>query len=80
VKLSGTRNEVAGVFLHRRANRQNGGVAYILAKSAAPQIAGTVTLTEAEVTDLKAGKFYLAAISRKSPRLSARADISLPLA
>jgi amidase len=77
VKLSGARDEVAGVYLHRRANRQNGGVAYVLAKSAAPQISGTVTLTEAEVADLNAGKFYIAAISRKSPRLSARADITL---
>ena len=78
VRLTGTRDDVAGVYLHRRAMRQNGGVAYILAKSTAPQISGTVTLTEAEVADLKAGKFYLAALSRVSPRLSARADLVLP--
>jgi hypothetical protein len=35
-----------------------------------------VTLTEAEATDLKAGKFYVAALSRVSPRLSARADLA----
>jgi len=75
IRLTGTRDDVAGVYLHRRATRQNGGVAYILAKSAAPQISGTVTLTEAEVTDLKAGKFYVAALSRVSPRLSARGDL-----
>ena len=75
VRLTGTRGDVAGVYLHRRATRQNGGVAYILAKAAAPQISGTVTLTEAEATDLKAGKFYVAALSRVSPRLSARADL-----
>ena len=75
IRLSGTLGEVAGVYLHRRANRQNGGVAYILAKSAAPQISGTVTLTTAEVADLKAGKCYLSVISTKSPRLGARADI-----
>jgi hypothetical protein len=75
VRLTGTRGDVAGVYLHRRAMRQNGGVAYILAKSPAPQISGTLTLTEAEVTDLKAGKFYVAALSRVSPRLSARADL-----
>ena len=78
VRLTGTRDDVAGVYLHRRAMRQNGGVAYVLAKSTAPQISGTVTLTEAEVADLKAGKFYLAALSRVSPRLSARADLVLP--
>ena len=77
IRLSGSREEVAGVYLHRRANRQNGGVAYVLAKSAAPRITGNVTLTEVEVADLKAGKFYLSAISTKSPRLSARADIAL---
>jgi hypothetical protein len=63
------------VYLHRRATRQNGGVAYILAKSAAAQVAGTITLTTAEAADLKAGKCYVAVISTKSPRLSARADI-----
>jgi Asp-tRNA(Asn)/Glu-tRNA(Gln) amidotransferase A subunit family amidase len=75
IRLSGTLGEVAGVYLHRRANRRNGGVAYILAKAAAPQISGTVTLTTAEVVDLKAGKCYLSVISTKSPRLGARADI-----
>jgi amidase len=76
VRLTGTRDAVAGVYLHRCASRQNGGVAYILAKTAAPQISGVVTLTEAEVADLKAGKFYVSALSRVSPRLSARADLS----
>ncbi len=75
IRLTGTRDDVAGVYLHRRANRQNGGVAYVLAKSAVPQISGTLTLTDAEVADLKAGKFYVAALSRVSPRLSARADL-----
>jgi amidase len=75
VRMRGTQDDVAGVYLHRRAMRQNGGVAYVLAKSAAPQISGAVTLTEAEVADLKAGKFYVAALSRVSPRLSARADL-----
>ena len=75
IRLSGTLGEVAGVYLHRRANRQNGGVAYILAKTAAPQIAGRVTVTTAEAADLKAGKCYVAVTSTKSPRLGARADI-----
>lgn len=75
IRVSGALGEVAGVYLHRRATRQNGGVAYILAKSAAAQVAGTITLTTAEAADLKAGKCYVAVISTKSPRLSARADI-----
>jgi hypothetical protein len=39
---------------------------------------GSVTLTEAEAADLKAGKLYLAVVSRRTPRLSARADLVLP--
>lgn len=75
VRLTGARDDAAGVYLHRRASRQNGGVAYVLTMSAAPQISGTITLTEAEATDLKAGKFYLSVLSKKSPRLGARADL-----
>jgi hypothetical protein len=50
-------------------------VAYVLAKSSGPAVKGAVTLTEAEATDLRAGKFYLAVISVKSPRVSARGDL-----
>ena len=77
VRVSGTRDDAAGVYLHRRASRQNGGVAYVLARSVALPIAGTVTLSEAEATDLKAGKFYFSILSQKSPRLSARGDLSV---
>ena len=75
-----SRDQITGVYLHRRANRPNGGVAYILAKSPRSKISGKVTLLEAEVVDLKAGKFYVSAASRKSPRLSARANLVLPSA
>ena len=79
VRLSGASpDEVSGVYLHRRANRQNGGVAYILAKSPTSSISGKVTLTEPEIADVKAGKFYVSAISKKSPRLSARANLVPP--
>jgi hypothetical protein len=80
VRLMGNRDDVAGIYLHRRAARQNGGVAFVLAKSAAPQISGTVTLTEMEAADLEAGKFYLAVLSQKSPRSSARADLVFTVA
>jgi hypothetical protein len=36
-----------------------------------------IALTEAEAGDLKAGKFYVAVLSKRSPRLSARADLVL---
>jgi hypothetical protein len=44
----------------------------------APSITGIVALTEAEVSDLRAGKFYLAVLSQRSPRLGARAEIAFP--
>jgi amidase len=75
IRISGAVADVGGVYLHRRANRQNGGVAYVLAKSSVPRVTGVVTLTAAEAADLKAGKCYLAVISAQSPRLSARGNL-----
>jgi hypothetical protein len=66
---------VAGVFLHRRLNRPNGGVAYRLANGDAPAIRGQVRLQEDEAADLRDGKFYVSVISRTDPRQSARGDI-----
>ena len=81
VALSGgLANQVGGVFLHRRAGRPNGGVAYILAKSLISRASGTIRLSEPEAADLKAGKCYISAVSKKSPRRSARANIVLPSA
>jgi hypothetical protein len=80
IRLTGNREDVAGIYLHRRAARQNGGVAYVLAKSNPPRMSGSVTLTEQEANDLEAGKLYLSVLSRKSPRLSARADLVFALA
>jgi hypothetical protein len=67
--------EIGGVYLHRRADRPNGGVAYILARELRQKASGTIRLLAAEAADLKAGKCYISAVSKKSPRLSARANI-----
>jgi Asp-tRNA(Asn)/Glu-tRNA(Gln) amidotransferase A subunit family amidase len=72
---SASADQIGGVYLHRRTNRPNGGVAAILAKQPAALVRGVVTLSEQEASDLKAGRLYLAVVSRKSPRLSARADL-----
>ena len=74
----GSREHVAGVYLHRRVTRPNGGVARILAKVPTSRVSGTVTLLEPEAADLKAGKLYISAISMKNPRASARANVVLP--
>lgn len=68
-------DQIAGVYLHRRTNRPNGGVTQIFTKQATEHVRGAVTLSEQEAADLKAGKLYLAVVSRRSPRLSARADL-----
>lgn len=78
LQLSGAAQQVGGIYLHRRANRPNGGVAYILAKSPGVQSSGTVTLTVAEAADLRDGKLYVAAVSATDPRLSARGSLVLP--
>ena len=74
----GDRDRIAGVYLHRRANRPNGGVAYILAKAPSLKSTGRLQLTEAEVTDLRAGKFYVSAVESKNPLASARGNLVLP--
>ena len=77
VRTSGASpDEIGGIYLHRRASRMNGGVAYILSKVSRSPTAGVVILTEGEAADLVAGKFYIAAMSKKSPRLSARANLA----
>ena len=75
VTVSGDVRDAAGIYLHRRAARPNGGVAYILRKGPGANAAGSVTLSEAEAADLKAGKLYLSVVSRRTPTLSARADL-----
>jgi Asp-tRNA(Asn)/Glu-tRNA(Gln) amidotransferase A subunit family amidase len=72
---SGSLDQVGGIYLHRRTNRPNGGVIAILAKRPTANIRGIVTLSEQEASDLNAGKLYLAVVSRKSPRLTARGDL-----
>jgi amidase len=79
LRLNGTTEPVAGVYLHRRGNRPNGGVAHILAKAPRSLTSGQVVLSEAEAADLKAGKMYLAAVSARDVRRSVRADLALPV-
>ena len=78
IPLAGARDRIAGVYLHRRANRPNGGVAHILAKAPALKSTGRLQLTEAEVSDLRAGKFYVSAVESKNPLAGARGNLVLP--
>ena len=78
VGISGAPGRVGGVYLHRRAARPNGGVAHILAKSPDLLRSGSLILSDAEVSDLRAGKFYVSAIDARNPFLSARGNLLLP--
>lgn len=78
VKVRGPGSQIAGIYLHRRANRSNGGVARILATAPDLRTTGRVTLTEAEAADLAAGKFYVSAIDARNLRSSARGNLVLP--
>jgi Asp-tRNA(Asn)/Glu-tRNA(Gln) amidotransferase A subunit family amidase len=78
VSISGARRRVGGVYLHRRGTRPNGGVAHILAKASDLLGSGSVTLSDAEVSDLRAGKFYVSALDAGNPFLSARGNLLLP--
>jgi len=68
----------AGVYLHRRSTRVNGGVIHILAKSSSDRLNGAVTLSEAEAADLKAGKIYLSVLSSGRSGSRIREDLVLP--
>jgi Asp-tRNA(Asn)/Glu-tRNA(Gln) amidotransferase A subunit family amidase len=72
---SGAADQIGGVYLHRRGGGPNGGVVCVLAKSLKSRAAGSVQLSEPEAADLEAGKCYVSAVSRRSPRLSARANL-----
>jgi Asp-tRNA(Asn)/Glu-tRNA(Gln) amidotransferase A subunit family amidase len=79
ITLAGASAElVGGTYLHQRTTRPTGGIAHVLAKESRASITGKVTLTEAEANDLKAGRFYVSLLSKKSPLQSVRADIGLP--
>jgi hypothetical protein len=65
----------AGVFLHRRLARPNGGVAYNLAGPGTARTRGHIRLLEGEAADLMGGRCYISVISKTNLRQSARGDI-----
>jgi len=78
VELSGTSlDDLAGAYLHRRLERPNGGVAYILGDAGSSAWRGVIRLSEDEAEDLRAGKLYVSVVSKTDPRHSARGDIIL---
>ena len=69
---------VTEAHIHRGAAGVNGAIIYPLATKGFQSVAGKVTLTAADVTDLRAGNLYVNVHSTANPDGFARAQILLP--
>lgn len=71
---------VTAAHIHRGATGTNGPIVHNLSLVPFTQIAGTITLSDADVRDLEAGNFYLNVHSTTNPGGFARGQINLPRA
>jgi hypothetical protein len=71
---------VTAAHIHRGATGVNGPIVHNLSLVPFTQIAGVVTLSDADVRDLEAGNFYLNVHSTTNPSGFARGQIILPKA
>ncbi len=69
--------EVTAAHIHRGAVGVNGPIIYPLSTVGFTQVAGQITLTDADVADLKAGNLYVNAHSLTNPGGFARGQIYL---
>jgi hypothetical protein len=69
---------VTAAHIHRGATGVNGPIVYTLSATGFTQIAGSITLTPADVDDLRGGRFYLNVHSVANPGGFARGQINLP--
>jgi hypothetical protein len=69
--------EVTAAHIHRGAVGVNGPIVYNLSTVGFTQVSGQITLTDADVADLKAGNFYVNAHSLTNPAGFARGQINL---
>jgi amidase len=79
ITVSGTAQDVAGAYLHRRLGQgPRGGIAHVLSTTGGERIVGRKTLTAAEADALKAGNLYVSLLSAETPLRGARADLEWP--
>jgi hypothetical protein len=71
---------VTAAHIHRAPAGTNGPIAHNLSLVPFTQIAGSITLSDADVKDLEAGNFYLNVHSTTNPGGFARGQIVLPKA
>lgn len=69
--------EVTASHIHRGAAGVNGPIVYNLSTVGFTTVSGSITLTDADVADLKAGNFYVNAHSTTNPGGFARGQINL---
>jgi hypothetical protein len=73
-------NLVTAAHIHRGAVGVNGPIVHFLSATGFTQVAGELTLSAADIADLKAGNFYFNAHSVDHPGGFARAQMFLPAA
>lgn len=73
-------NQVTASHIHRAPAGVAGPAVYTLASAPFDSIAGSITLTEADVADLKAGNLYVNIHSTGNPGGFARGQLKLPSA
>jgi CHRD domain-containing protein len=78
VTLSGiSENIVTSAHIHRGARGVNGPIVHFLSNGGFTQVAGEITLSEADVADLRAGNLYVNAHSQDFPGGFARGQLNL---
>jgi len=73
-----TPEEVTAAHIHRGARGVNGPVIHPISDKGFARVEGKVTLSEADVADLRAGNLYLNVHSRQHPGGFARAQLIMP--
>jgi hypothetical protein len=73
-----SQDQVVAAHLHRGAKGSNGPIVINLSLVPFTQISGTVTLTDDQLADLKAGNLYFNAHSKDNPGGFARFQLVLP--
>ena len=72
-------SSITGAYIHRRSPRPNGPIVWVLEKEGFTQTTGIVTLTEAQVVDLRDGNLYFTVLSTDLPPRAARGNLALPV-
>jgi len=75
-----SQDQVLFAHIHRAARGTNGAVIHTLSATSFMQISGTVNLSDADITDLRAGNLYFNAHSKDNPGGFARFQLIVPAA